>query len=89
MSERNRSRTISRSRAVVFRVFFSNAHVHRVGKRRNVEDAMRALDVEPNLPDTRADVRHRLPVVRVETLLDAPKLKAGKAAHGNWKAADI
>jgi hypothetical protein len=36
---------------------------------------MRALDVEPNLPDTGADARHRLPVVRIEALLDASKLK--------------
>jgi hypothetical protein len=46
-------------------------HINRISERREIENAMRALDLDSDLPHARSDVRHGLPVIRIEALLNA------------------
>jgi len=52
--------------------------VDRVRSRYQVEHAVCTADVNPDLTDSRSDGLHRFPVVRIQSLLDAPKLEAGQ-----------
>src|SRR4051812_43345505 len=54
--------------------------VDRLCARRHVEHPVRALDVDPDLTNARSDGRHRLPVVRVQSVLDTPELEPGQPA---------
>ncbi len=45
--------------------------------------------MNPNLAHAGSDRRHRLPVIRVQSLLDAVQLEAGIAARIRGKRADI
>jgi hypothetical protein len=52
-------------------------HVHRIRERRHVKHAVFQVRVNPNLAHAGSDRRHRLPVIRVKSLLDAVQLEAG------------
>jgi len=48
--------------------------------RGNVKHPMRPADVDPDLPDARSDSWHRLPIGRVESLLDTAQLETGQSS---------
>src|SRR5260370_30534473 len=50
--------------------------IHGFGKRGDVEHPAFQARMNPDLPDARTNGGHRFPVVRIETLLDAPELEA-------------
>ena len=68
--------------------------IHGFGKRGDVEHPVFQARMNPDLPDARTNGGHRFPVVRIETLLDAPELEArvpprigGEGAQGGQRAA--
>jgi hypothetical protein len=64
-------------------------HVHGFIERCDVEDAMSPVNVDSNLPDTGPDGRHRLPVVRIEALLNAAQLKSSQPPSHCRKPAHV
>src|SRR5438132_14333184 len=50
--------------------------IHGLGKRGDVEHPVFQARMNPDLPDARTNGGHRFPVVRIETLLDAPAVEA-------------
>jgi uncharacterized protein YdeI (YjbR/CyaY-like superfamily) len=69
--------------------------IHGFGKRGDVEHSVFQARMNPDLPDARTNGGHRFPVVRIETLLDAPELEArvpprigGEGAQGGQGAAE-
>ncbi len=69
--------------------------IHGFGKRGDVEHPVFQARMNPDLPDARTNGGHRFPVVRIETLLDAPELEArvpprigGEGAQGGQGAAE-
>src|SRR5204863_745588 len=69
--------------------------IHGFGKRGDVEHPVFQARMNPDLPDARTNGGHRFPVVRIETLLDAPALEArvpprigGEGAQGGQGAAE-
>lgn len=59
-------------------------HVHGFLEGRHLADAVFTLDVNAELPNAGPEGRHRLPVVRVEPLLNTAKLEA-RQASGVWR----
>jgi hypothetical protein len=51
-------------------------HVHGFLEGCNVENPMRSLNLDSNLADAGANIRHRFPISRIESLLNAAELKA-------------
>jgi len=67
------------------KVTYNGVEIGRVGKVQAVSvgdqpQAKITLDVDPNLPNPRSDGRHRLPVVRVQSVLDTAELESGEPA---------
>jgi len=56
-------------------------NVHDVRELGDVQDPVLQRCVDPDLPDARSHNRHGLPVERVQSLLDTPKLKARQSAR--------
>jgi hypothetical protein len=42
-------------------------------------------DVNPNLPNARSYRLNRLPIVRIQSLLNAPQLEASQPSRESWK----
>jgi hypothetical protein len=55
-------------------------HVDALGKSSNVQDPVLQTGMNTDLAYSGTDAGHRLPIVRSQTLLHAPRLKARRAA---------
>ena len=64
-------------------------HVDRFFESRKVKQPVCAFGMNSNLANAWANRRHRLPVVRIESLLRLPQLKAGQPANEGRKCPDI
>jgi hypothetical protein len=55
-------------------------HIDALCKLSHIKDSIFESSMDTDFPDTRSHGRHRLPVVRFKSLLDAPELEARDAA---------
>ena len=55
-------------------------------RRGHVEHPVGAGDVDPDLSDARSHARHRLPIVRVESLLYTAQLETGQSSRESWES---
>ena len=63
--------------------------VNGVASRRQVEHSVCPGDVNPDLTNARSDRLHRLPVVRIQSLLDAPQLEASQPSGESRKRSKV
>jgi hypothetical protein len=64
-------------------------YVHSLRKLRDVQHSVLKRRVDPNLTDARPDHRHRLPVRRIESLLDTPQLKPSESPRVARELANV
>src|SRR3989442_4683818 len=55
----------------------------------DVKRPVRPADADPDLSDARPYGRHRLPVVRVESLLHTTQLEASQSPWVSWKSSQV
>src|SRR2546422_10870460 len=55
----------------------------------DIQDPMLERRVDPNLPHSRPDSYHVLPIQRFQTLLDSPKLEPGQPPGNSGKTSNV